>query len=73
MINRRDLLNGCALSVAAGSYISPLEALAQGALNPYALPADYYAPTRMRRRVHTPMLPSTRRTGQSPSLGTADT
>jgi len=34
------------LSVAAGSAISPLEALAQGALNPYALPADYYPPTR---------------------------
>ena len=46
MINRRDFLNGCALSVAAGSAISPLEALAQGALNPYALPADYYPPTR---------------------------
>jgi len=44
MINRRDFLNGCALSVAAGSAISPLEALAQGALNPYALPADYYPP-----------------------------
>ena len=46
MINRRDFLNGCALSVAAGSAISPLEALAQGALNPYALPADHYPPTR---------------------------
>ena len=46
MINRRDFLNGCALSVAAGSTISPLEALAQGTLNPYALPADYYPPTR---------------------------
>ncbi len=46
MINRRDFLNGCALSVAAGSAISPLEALAQGALNPYALPADYYPPIR---------------------------
>jgi spermidine dehydrogenase len=45
-LNRRDFLNGCALSVAAGSAISPLEALAQGALNPYALPADYYPPTR---------------------------
>jgi spermidine dehydrogenase len=46
MINRRDFLNGCALSVATGSAISPLEALAQGTLNPYALPADYYPPTR---------------------------
>jgi spermidine dehydrogenase len=46
MINRRDFLNGCALSVAAGSAISPLEALGQGALNPYALPADYYPPTK---------------------------
>ena len=44
MINRRDFLNGCALSVAAGSAISPLEALAQGALNPAALPPDYYPP-----------------------------
>ena len=35
MINRRDFLSGCALSVAAGSAISPLEALAQGALSPY--------------------------------------
>jgi len=46
MINRRDFLNGCALSVAAGSAVSPLEALAQGTLNPNALPADYYPPTR---------------------------
>ncbi len=46
MINRRDFLNGCALSVAAGSAISPLEALAQGALNPAALPPDYYPPTK---------------------------
>ena len=46
MISRRDFLNGCALGVAAGSSISPLEALAQGALNPHALPADYYPPIR---------------------------
>ena len=45
MMNRRDFLNDCALSVAAGSAISPLEALAQGALSPYSLPADYYPPT----------------------------
>ena len=45
-LSRRDFLNGCALTVAAGSAISPLEALAQGALSPYALPADYYPPTR---------------------------
>ncbi len=45
-LSRRDFLNGCALSVAAGSAISPLEALAQGALSPYVLPADYYPPTR---------------------------
>ncbi len=44
-LSRRDFINGCALSVAAGSAISPLEALAQGALSPYALPADYYPPT----------------------------
>lgn len=50
MISRRDFLNGCALSVAAGSAISPLEALAQGALNPYALPAGYYPPTRQGMR-----------------------
>jgi spermidine dehydrogenase len=46
MISRRDFLNGCALSVAAGSSISPLEAFAQGAFNPYALPRGYYPPTR---------------------------
>ena len=45
-LSRRDFLNGCTLTVAASSAISPLEALAQGALSPYALPADYYPPTR---------------------------
>ena len=71
MISRRDFLNGCALSVAAGSAISPLEALAQGALSSYALPADYYPPTRMRRPACTPMPQSTRLIEQSPNSETA--
>ena len=50
MMNRRDFLNGCALSVAAGSAISPLEALAQGALSPYALPAVNEKTSRARAR-----------------------
>jgi len=45
-INRRDFVNGCALSLAAGTAISPLEAVAQDLLDPTALPADYYPPTR---------------------------
>ncbi len=44
-INRRDFVNGCALSLAAGTSISPLEAVAQDLLDPTALPPDYYPPT----------------------------
>ncbi|MCG8414969.1 MAG: NAD(P)/FAD-dependent oxidoreductase [Pseudomonadales bacterium] len=44
-ITRRDFLNGCALSLAAGTGLSPLEAVAQGALDASALPPDYYPPT----------------------------
>ncbi len=62
MINRRDFLKGCALSVAAGSAISPLEALAQGALNPYALPTLTPPPARI------PILPLTRLIEQSRNL-----
>ena len=45
-INRRDFVNGCALSLAAGTSLSPLEAIAQDLLDPTALPPDYYPPTR---------------------------
>lgn len=45
-INRRDFVNGCALSLAAGTAVSPLEAVAQDLLDPTALPADYYPPTK---------------------------
>ena len=45
-VSRRDFLNGCAIGVAAGSALSPLELLAQDALSPAALPPDYYPPTR---------------------------
>ena len=45
-ISRRDFVNGCALSLAAGTSISPLEAVAQDLLDPTALPPDYYPPTR---------------------------
>lgn len=43
-ISRRDFVNGCALSLAAGTSLSPLEALAQDLLDPTALPPDYYPP-----------------------------
>ncbi len=45
-ISRRDFVNGCALSLAAGTSLSPLEAVAQDLLDPNALPPDYYPPTR---------------------------
>jgi len=45
-ISRRDFVNGCALSLAAGTSISPLEAVAQDILDPTALPPDYYPPAR---------------------------
>lgn len=44
-LSRRDFLNGCAISLAAGSSLSPLEAIAQGLLDPGSLPPDYYPPT----------------------------
>lgn len=44
-ISRRDFVNGCALSLAAGTAVSPLEAVAQDLLDPAALPSDYYPPT----------------------------
>ena len=43
--SRRDFVNGCALSLAAGTSISPLEAIAQDLLDPAALPPNYYPPT----------------------------
>lgn len=49
-INRRDFVNGCALSLAAGTSLSPLEAIAQDLLDPTALPPDYYPPTRQGMR-----------------------
>lgn len=48
--SRRDFVNGCALSFAAGSAISPLEAVAQNMLDPSALPPDYYPPTKQGMR-----------------------
>ncbi len=44
-LTRRDFLGGCAVSLAAGTSISPLEAAARQLLDPTALPADYYPPT----------------------------
>lgn len=44
-ITRRDFLNGCAISLAAGTTLSPLDALAQGILDSSAIPADYYPPS----------------------------
>ena len=44
-ISRRDFVNGCALSMAAGTAVSPLDAIARDALDPTALPPDYYPPT----------------------------
>jgi len=45
-INRRDFVNGCAMSLVAGTSVAPLEAVAQELLNPDLLPEDYYPPTR---------------------------
>lgn len=44
-ITRRDFLNGCALSLAAGTGLSPLEILAQNSPGTAALSPDYYPPT----------------------------
>lgn len=49
-LSRRDFVSGCALSLAAGSSVSPIEAIAQDLLDPTALPADYYPPTRQGMR-----------------------
>ena len=49
-VSRRDFLNGCALSVAAGSSISPLDAIAQGLIDSSALPPDYYPPSQQGMR-----------------------
>ena len=43
-INRRDFLNGTALSLLSGGSIAPMEAIAQGLLNPSAIPPEYYPP-----------------------------
>ena len=45
-LSRRDFVNGCALSLAAGTTVTPLDAVAQALLDPSALPPDYYPPTR---------------------------
>jgi len=49
-LSRRDFVNGCALSLAAGSTISPLDAIAQNMLDPAALPSDYYPPVKQGMR-----------------------
>ena len=49
-VSRRDFLNGCALSVAAGGSISPLDAIAQGLIDSSALPPDYYPPSQQGMR-----------------------
>ena len=49
-LSRRDFVNGCALSLAASSGLSPLEAIAQNMLDPVALPPDYYPPTKQGMR-----------------------
>lgn len=43
-ITRRDFVNGMAVSLAAGSALSPLQAAARGLLAPEALGPDYYPP-----------------------------
>ncbi|MDA0928525.1 MAG: FAD-dependent oxidoreductase [Proteobacteria bacterium] len=45
-ITRRDFLNGCAISVVAGSGLSPLQLMAQDQSGAPVLPPDYYPPTR---------------------------
>ena len=44
-LSRRDFLNGCAISLAAGTAISPMDALSQGSLGQNALSPDYYPPS----------------------------
>ena len=45
-MSRRDFVNGCAFSLAAGTSVSPLDAIARDVLDPTSLPPDYYPPTR---------------------------
>ena len=49
-LSRRDFLNGCAISLAAGTAISPMDALSQGLLGQNTLPSDYYPPSLQRLR-----------------------
>ena len=49
-LSRRDFLNGCAISLAAGTAISPMDALSQGLLGQNALSPDYYPPSLQRLR-----------------------
>ena len=49
-LSRRDFLNGCAISLAAGAAISPMDALSQGLLGQNTLPSDYYPPSLQRLR-----------------------
>ena len=44
-VSRRDFLNGCAISLAAGTAISPMEAIAQGLVDQNAIPPGYYPPS----------------------------
>ena len=44
-VSRRDFLNGCAISLAAGTAISPMEAIAQGLVDQNAIPLGYYPPS----------------------------
>ncbi len=45
-ISRRDFVSGCAMSLAAGTTVAAIDAVAQDLLDPAALPPDYYPPTR---------------------------
>ena len=49
-LSRRDFLNGCAISLTAGTAISPMDALSQGLPGQNALPPDYYPPSLQRLR-----------------------
>ena len=49
-LSRRDFLNGCAISLTAGTAISPMDALSQGLLGQNALSPDYYPPSLQRLR-----------------------
>jgi len=49
-LSRRDFLNGSAISLAAGTAISPMDALSQGLPGQNALPPDYYPPSLQRLR-----------------------